>query len=168
MIQTTASPALAKVALCLAASLVLWGDVCGTTASAGATLKFVNSATPTMPGLQPGAVAVGDFDDDGNLDMAVANATDLNQPVVDTTNDVVAVFLGKGDGTFQAGVSYHVGAVPVGLLAADLNNDGKLDLVTANNLDGTVSVLLGNGDGTFQAQQVFQTGPLGQARILPQ
>ncbi len=129
------------------------------TLTRGTQLSFSNSATPAVTGLQPGAVAVGDFNNDGNLDMAVANATDLNQPVVDTTKDVVAVFLGKGDGTFQAGVSYHVGAVPLGLLAADLNNDGKLDLVTVNHLDGTVSVLLGNGDGSFQTDQAIPVMP---------
>jgi hypothetical protein len=124
----------------------------------GTTLTFANSATPTMTGLKPGSVVTGDFNNDGNLDMAVADAT----------NNLVAVFLGKGDGTFQAGVSYAVGQNPVGLEVADLNNDGKLDLITANQTDNTLSVLLGNGDGSFQKQQVVNFAPgLFGSRLPP-
>ena len=43
---------------------------------------------------------------------------------------------------------------------ADVNGDGKPDLVVANDSSDTVSVLLGNGDGTFQAQQTFATGTM--------
>ena len=111
------------------------------TLARGTTITFVNSATPTMTGLQPGAVVTGDFNNDGNPDMAVT----------DGTNNLVAVFLGKGDGTFQAGVSYPVGASPIALATADLNNDGRLDLITLNNLN-TLSVLLGNGDGSLQIE----------------
>ena len=42
---------------------------------------------------------------------------------------------------------------------ADVNGDGKPDLVVANQGSNTVSVLLGNGNGTFQAQQTFAAGP---------
>ena len=153
MIRTTASPALAKLAFGVAVSLVLWSDACSTTASAATTLKFVNSAASTMPGLQPGAVATGDFNNDGNLDLVIADAT----------NNLVAVFLGKGDGTFKAGVSYPVGQDSVGLVVADLNHDGKLDLVTANQNDNTLSVLLGNGDGSFQGERVG----VGVCRRIP-
>jgi len=41
---------------------------------------------------------------------------------------------------------------------ADVNGDGKLDLIVANAADSTVSVLLGNGNGTFQSQQTYPTG----------
>jgi len=96
MIRISVSRAVTKVALGLAAFLVfLSSNVCSTPASAPTTLKFVNSATPTIPGLKPGSVATGDFNKDGNLDLVIADAT----------NNLVAVFLGKGDGTFRAGVS---------------------------------------------------------------
>jgi hypothetical protein len=42
-----------------------------------------------------------------------------------------------------------VGNGPTAIVAADLNNDGKLDLAVANYGDGTITLLLGNGDGTF-------------------
>jgi hypothetical protein len=95
-------------------------------------------------GTSPGFIAVGDFNRDGNLDLAVTN---LGQPRVPST---VSILLGKGDGTFQAPVSYDVGINPFEVVAADFNRDGKLDLAVANQVSGTVSILIGNGDGTFQ------------------
>ncbi|MGA2231223.1 MAG: VCBS repeat-containing protein, partial [Tepidisphaeraceae bacterium] len=59
--------------------------------------------------------------------------------------------------SFAAAVNYPVGGAPDAVQRADLNGDGKLDLISAN-INGTVSVLLGNGDGTFQAAQTFSDG----------
>jgi hypothetical protein len=59
--------------------------------------------------------------------------------------------LGNGKGSFAPHVDYPVGADPAWMLTADLNLDGKLDLVTANAGDDNISVLLGKGDGTFQS-----------------
>src|SRR6266852_8819161 len=52
--------------------------------------------------------------------------------------------------SFSSPVNFAVGSRPNAIVAGDFNRDGRLDLVTANEGDGTVSVLLGNGDGTFQ------------------
>src|SRR5215207_9828280 len=52
--------------------------------------------------------------------------------------------------SFAPAVSYPTGSNPQGIVTADLNGDGKLDLATANAGSKTVSVLLGNGNGTFQ------------------
>ena len=60
------------------------------------------------------------------------------------------MLLGNGNGTFQTAVSYAAGSSPCSVAVADLNGDGKLDLVVANAGDNDVSVLLGNGNGTFQ------------------
>ncbi len=57
-----------------------------------------------------------------------------------------------------AAVNYNVGNNPGNVLLADLNGDGKLDIVTPNYSDNTVSVLPGNGDGTFGTQVVYPTG----------
>jgi len=95
---------------------------------------------PTTAGMQGGSIAVGDFNGDGKLDVAVAD----NSGGVD-------VMLGNGDGTFKAPVSYATAADPRMVIVADFNDDGKLDLATANADSETISVLLGNGDGTFQA-----------------
>lgn len=56
------------------------------------------------------------------------------------------------------GGAFAVGDSPSGVVCADFNRDGKLDLATANDLDATVSVLLGQGDGTFLAAAAFPVG----------
>ena len=108
-------------------------------------------------GAQPYSLVAGDFTGDGFLDLARANY----EPDANT----VSVLLGNGDGTFQTNVDYATGTNPIGLLAADLNGDGKLDLAVSNYNTNNVSVLLGNGDGTFGEHQDFPTGvgPFGLA-----
>jgi hypothetical protein len=90
-------------------------------------------------------VAVGDFNSDGYLDLAVA------------TYAGVSIFLGNGDGTFKAARSYAVGINARFLTVVDLNGDGYLDLAVANDGDSSVTVLLGNGDGSFQAPKSYAT-----------
>src|SRR5438128_26398 len=51
------------------------------------------------------------------------------------------------------------GSNPRAVAVADVNGDGKLDLVAVNRNGNTVSILLGNGNGTFQVKQDFATGP---------
>lgn len=91
----------------------------------------------------PYSIATGDFNNDGNLDVAIS---DYFVP-----GDVV-VFLGKGDGSFQSGVSYATTGAGGEVVAKDFNGDGKLDLLLGGGL------LLGNGDGTFGPVQVFPGG----------
>jgi hypothetical protein len=112
-------------------------------------------------GTGPVAVAAGDFNGDGNLDLAVANS---GNPGIDDGN--VSILLGSGDGTFQPALTVAAGKNPFAIAVGDFNGDGRLDLVVANSginpaggwLAGSVSVLLGNGDGTFQAHVDYATG----------
>jgi hypothetical protein len=93
-------------------------------------------------GVDPLSVAVGDFNGDGKLDMAVANSGDSN----------LTILLGNGDGTFTPAAQSPT-AVSNGnsmsLAVGDFNRDGKLDLAVANGESNSVTILLGNGDGTF-------------------
>jgi hypothetical protein len=100
------------------------------------------------------SVAVADVNGDGKLDIVTADYPFNNRYGVP---DAVSVLLGNGDGTFQPQRIFEVGPQPASVAVADVNGDGKLDIITANNPPhaGTVSVLLGNGDGTFQSQKTF-------------
>jgi hypothetical protein len=80
----------------------------------------------------------------------------------DTSNGNSTVATGQLSNTTAtelfAGSSIATGNSPRSVAWADLNGDGKPDLVVANRYDNTVSVLLGNGDGTFQTQVTHATG----------
>jgi hypothetical protein len=86
------------------------------------------------------SLAIGDFNRDGKLDMAVA--------AYPQTADGISVLLGNGDGTFRSPVYYYGGLNPGSVATADFRSDGLLDLAVAD-ADG-IDILLGNGDGTFQ------------------
>ncbi len=91
--------------------------------------------------IAPGALADGDFNGDGRLDLAV---TSFN-------TDTVSILLGNGNGTFSTEQSITTASPTNEIETADLNGDGKLDLVMSSPGANTVSVFLGNGDGTFTA-----------------
>src|SRR5205823_6370588 len=96
-----------------------------------------------------------DFNGDGKLDLAVANAGSFQN---NFTDGDAAVLLGNGDGTFQTAVSYVAGTNPRFVVGGDVNGDGKLDLAVANCGSANVSILFGKGDGTFEAAANYGTG----------
>jgi hypothetical protein len=65
---------------------------------------------------------------------------------------------------FAPRVAYHAGTSPIGVCAADLDEDGTPDLVTANQDDSTISVLLNRGNGTFAPAATYAAG-LGCGRV---
>jgi hypothetical protein len=91
--------------------------------------------------------AVGDFNRDGKLDLAITTTT--------SSAHHFYVYLGNGNGTFQAPIAQGVPFSPSGIVAADVNHDGKMDLVLLNapggNSASTVVSYLGNGSGGFTA-----------------
>lgn len=111
----------------------------------------------------PAQVRAVDVNNDGNPDLV----TDLACSDSNCTHGEVDVLLNNGDGTFQAPLRFDAGIFPQGLAAADLNKDGKVDVVVTNvpSTGGTVSVLLGNGDGTFGSPMPYpvESGPLAVA-----
>jgi Bacterial Ig-like domain (group 3)/FG-GAP-like repeat/FG-GAP repeat len=119
----------------------------------------------SAPG-EPESVAVGDFNGDGHPDIVVS----IQCADTACSTGSLGVLINNGDGTFQPAVPYSSGGYYYGLsvAAADMNGDGKLDLVVGNwclnssvclyQQQGAVSVLLGNGDGTFQPATTYPTG----------
>jgi hypothetical protein len=84
------------------------------------------------------AIAAGDFNRDGKLDLAIASNNTGN----------VSILLGNGDGSFQPPIDIFVSPELSAVVTGDLNRDGNLDLVVANS--GGTWILLGEGDGSFQ------------------
>lgn len=133
-----------------------YADIATANYVSGSVSVFLNQRNGTfgpeanydsIPGNHSGTffLAVADFDNDGNLDIAAVNAGNNN----------VSIFLGNNDGTLGSAVQYPSGDVNDRSVAAgDFDGDGKVDLVLPNLItNNVISVLLGKGDGTFgQAQ----------------
>ncbi|WP_016948862.1 FG-GAP-like repeat-containing protein [Anabaena sp. PCC 7108] len=116
------------------------------------TISF-SAPNDLTTGDRPYSLAVGDFDKDGNLDVAVANADDKT----------VSILLGDGAGSFSLFGSYDVGSTlnPISIAVLDLNGDGNLDIASANvdllNIavaNSDVSILLGDGTGAFSTDPI--------------
>jgi FG-GAP-like repeat/Abnormal spindle-like microcephaly-assoc'd, ASPM-SPD-2-Hydin len=92
-----------------------------------------------VTGLNPNLIATADFNGDGKPDLVFAAAT----------TNTFSVFLGNGDGTFQAPIVTTVAAPLSFLAAADLNGDGKPDVLVVPSVSPSLTTYLGNGNGTF-------------------
>ncbi len=64
----------------------------------------------------------------------------------------------QGNGVFDEDSTFSVGDSPQGIVAADLNGDGHIDLATANYLISSVGVLFNQGDGTYQLDSLYSVG----------
>jgi hypothetical protein len=102
-------------------------------------------------------LTAGDLNGDGKAEIVSSNCNDNN----------LTVYVSNGDGTFQTGVYYNVASTdtsladlyPEAVTIADVNGDGKNDIISSNDDGGDITVLLGNGDGTVTVPTVgFATG----------
>lgn len=102
----------------------------------------------------PYAVALGDANGDGNLDVATANTN--------ISNHSISFLPGDGAGGFGPAVSYPVGvdgySQPQGVVLTDVTGDGNADIVTANTGGDNLSLLAGDGTGAFAAAVLLPTG----------
>ena len=91
-----------------------------------------------------GLIALADFNEDGNTDVAVPLSA-----AEGALADAVLTFFGDGAGHISPGPTVTVGQEPHSALAGDFNRDGHADLAVSNRTDATITILLGKGDGTF-------------------
>jgi hypothetical protein len=123
---------------------------------------FVAGATYAV-GFIPTALATGDFDGDGNLDLAVV----ISNPNLQFGSGFVTILMGSANGTFTAQSNYAVGITPSSIAVGDFNGDGRLDLAVGSPINGVsfnpqseISILMNTGSGNFSAGSSFAIGPL--------
>ncbi len=108
----------------------------------GGNLAFTASAT--LPaGSGPAWVAAADLTGDGKVDLVCANYGTCGD------GNTLTVFTGDGQGGFTASATLTVGYGPTCVVAADINGDGKIDLISANQTSSSLSVLTNDGHGNF-------------------
>lgn len=132
---------------------ILLGKGDGTFQAAPNTLQLGSQGT------QPVLAVVGDFNRDGNVDLAVVMANSSS----------IAILLGHGDATFAPAIlNSQAASVPYWLVVADFNGDGIEDLAVAdsNSGSGSISILLGNGDGTFNESTVAVSGSTSPSDLV--
>ena len=147
-------------------------DWCATNCTSGNVAVLLGNGDGTFQtavsygsgGMYADWVVVADLRGNGKLDLIVGNCGSALNNICVGTNGGVGVLLGNGDGTFQPAVSYSQTFGGAAVAAADVDGDGKLDLLIATNCGsgssytGCVAVMSGRGDGTFSAALTYSSG----------
>jgi len=111
---------------------------------------FSLCSTSALSSLWPGQITTADVNGDGKLSVVVPDYSS-------SEGTTLEVLTNNGAGIFSSNATYTVGQGPTSVIAADINGDGKVDLITAN-LFGTLTVLTNNGSGGFGFAATLLTG----------
>jgi hypothetical protein len=106
-------------------------------------------------GLRPYVVVSADFDGDGDFDLATVPSVAFDSD----GKGWVSVLMNNGDGTFAPPDRYDVGDA-LSLVAADLDNDGDIDLAASDYFTHAIYILLNDGAGAFAVADTFAAGGL--------
>ena len=128
-----------------------------TTAAGAGTVSFADHQD-FIVGSNPNSISVADINGDGMPDLVVVNQFDDSVSVLINTTPV-----GSTAASFADQQTFFTGLNPTSVTAADVDGDGKPDLIVTNLTDTTVSVLInttaaGAGTPSFAAQRTFSTG----------
>jgi len=110
------------------------------------------------PGVVEGEMATGDFNEDGNVDVAFP----ITFSQSDTRSTTVLIFLGVRSGNLTGGTPLTVGQESHPAITTDFNGDGHADLAVTNRRDANVSILLGDGRSAFISHAVIPIAALPQ------
>ncbi len=126
----------------------------------------INYATKVdfATGTEPNSVSVGDFDEDGKMDLAVVNYSSGTISVLRNTST------GAGSVSYATKVDYTTDTGPKAVSIGDLDGDGRIDLASANSVGNSVSVLKntspGSGTVSFSDKVDFSTGAIPVALFM--